>query len=77
MMSNLLLKISLLFYIWNVVIAEQLNEMMQQKSTDLSENNRQKSKIIQFFLNEHLIQWSIFLFSEIFSLFTIVSFPNE
>jgi len=56
MLSHLFLKISLFFYIWNVVVAEELNESILQKSTDLQKSNRQK---------------------KIFSLFTIVHFPND
>ena len=54
-MSHLFLKISLFFYIWNVVVAEELNESILQKSTDLQNNNRQKSNTIHGFYNEYLI----------------------
>ena len=68
MLSHLFLKISLFFYIWNVVVAEELNESILQKSTGLQNNNRQKSNTIHGFYNEYLILWSLFsFFRNIFS----------
>ena len=49
MLSNIFLKISLFFFIWNIVVAEQLKDSISQESTDLEKSNRQKSNIINDF----------------------------
>ena len=49
MLSNIFFKISLFFYIWSIVVAEQLNDSISQESTDLEKSNRQKSNIINDF----------------------------
>ena len=49
MLSHLFLKISLFFFVWNVVIAEQLDKSILQKSTDLQKPNRKESNAIQEF----------------------------
>ena len=66
MISDIILKSSLLFYILNDITG-QLYESptIQQNSVDLKKSNREKSNIIHNFWSKFLIIWLLFLFFRI------------
>ena len=75
MISHTIFKTSLLFYILNGISGRELNEI--GSSVGQPKNVRDESNIINFFQMNFWYHDFFSYFSEVFSLFTIVSFPNE